>query len=112
MDLLPVEPIPKELELSDIDIMKNRCELVESQVKILQKMVDDTTNENKMLKELVERLYFMVQDIEDTIYESGIDNDSTDDSSDIEENEKSVAVPMEPLNSSIGSLSLEVKESE
>ena len=60
MDLLPVEPIAKELELSEMDIMKNRCELVESQIKILQKMVDDTTNENKMLKDLVEKLYIIV----------------------------------------------------
>jgi len=107
MDLLPFEPIPKELELSDMDIMKNRCELVESQIKILQKMVDETTNENKMLKELVEKLYFIVQDIEDTIHEAETDDDSTD----IEEDE-SVAIPMEPLNASYSSLTLEVKESE
>jgi hypothetical protein len=105
MDLLPVEPIPKELELSDMDIMKNRCELVESQIKILQKMVDETTNENKMLKELVEKLYFIVQEIEESINESETDNDS----SDMEENE-SVAVAVEPLCASVGSLHVEVKE--
>lgn len=86
MDLLPVEPIAKELELSEMDIMKNRCELVESQIKILQKMVDDTTNENKMLKDLVEKLYIIVQDLEDTI------NDSESDSDEIEE---TVAIPLE-----------------
>lgn len=100
MDLLPVEPIPKELELSEMDIMKNRCELVESQIKILQKMVDETTNENKILKELVEKLYFMVQEIDDTI------NEGSD--SETDESDETVAIPMEPLCASVGSL--EVKE--
>jgi DNA-binding ferritin-like protein len=86
MDLLPVEPISKELELSEMDIMKNRCNLVESQIKILQKMVDDTTTENKMLKDLVEKLYIIVQDLEDTI------NDSESESDEIEE---TVAIPLE-----------------
>lgn len=102
MDLLPVEPIPKELELSEMDIMKNRCELVESQIKILQKMVDETTNENKMLKELVEKLYFMVQEIDDTI------NEESD--SETDESDETVAIPIEPLNALYSSLTLEVKE--
>lgn len=94
MDLLPVEPIPKKFELSDMDIMKNRCELVESQIKILQKMVDKTSNENKMLTDLVEKLYYIVQEI---------DEDSSD-----EDDEKTVAVPVESLCVSVKSL--EVKQ--
>jgi hypothetical protein len=97
MNLLPIEPIAKELELSEMDIMKNRCELVESQIKILQKMVNDTQDENKMLKDLVQKLYFIVQEIED--------GESSDEEMDTLE---TVAVPMEPLNVSIGSLSLKV----
>lgn len=99
MDLLPVQPIPKELELSDQEIMRNRCELIESQLKILQKMVDDTHAENQALKKLVEELYCIVEGF------------STDEETDDEtEEEESVAVPVEPLNVSVGSLSLETNE--
>jgi ribosome-binding ATPase YchF (GTP1/OBG family) len=99
MDLLPVEIVPKELQLSDHEIMKNRCELIESQLKFLQKMVDDTQTENQALKKLVEELYCIVEGF------------STDEETDDEtEEEESVAVPVEALNASVGSLSLETNE--
>lgn len=103
MDLLPVQPIPKELELSEQEIMRNRCELIESQLKILQKMVDDTHAENQALKKLVEELYCIVEGFSSDEYNSGTDEET-------DEENKSVAIPVEPLNSSIGSLSLEVKD--
>jgi hypothetical protein len=79
MDILPAEPVPEELKLSEMEIMKNRCDLVESQIKILQKMTDDTINENKQLKDLIEKLYFMLQEMEE--------EDETD------EEEETVAIP-------------------
>jgi hypothetical protein len=79
MDILPAEPVPEELKLSEMEIMKNRCDLVESQIKILQKMSDDTINENKQLKDLIEKLYFMLQEMEE--------EDETD------EEEETVAIP-------------------
>jgi hypothetical protein len=81
MDILPAEPVPEELKLSEMEIMKNRCDLVESQIKILQKMTDDTINENKQLKDLIEKLYFMLQEMDEDI-------SSTDE-------EETVAVPIE-----------------
>jgi hypothetical protein len=80
MDILPDEPVPEELKLSEMEIMKNRCDLVESQIKILQKMTDDTINENKQLKDLIEKLYFMIQEMEE-------EGSSTD------EEEETVAIP-------------------
>jgi len=67
MESIPTEPVPEELKLSEMEVMKNRCELVESQIKILQKMVDDTLNENKQLKDLIEKLYFMIQEMEEVV---------------------------------------------
>lgn len=81
MELLPNEQIPEELKLSEMEIMKNRCDLVESQIKILQKMVDDTLNENKQLKDLIEKLYFMIQEMEESISSS-------------DEEEETVAIPI------------------
>lgn len=92
MDLLPVEPIAKELELNETEIMKNRCELIESQLKILQKMVDDTTEENKKLRKIVSELYYIV------------DSMTTDDETDDEE--ETTAVPIDVYKS----LSLETKD--
>ena len=57
-----------------MEIMKNRCDLVESQIKILQKMVDDTLNENKQLKDLIEKLYFMIQEMEKIIKNNHIED--------------------------------------
>lgn len=110
MDLLPVQPIPKELELSEQEIIKNRCELIESQLKILQKMVDDTHAENKALKKLLEELYCIVEGFSSDEYESNTDNETDN------EEGKSVAIPVEPLNASTYSLQdaltlqLEVKD--
>jgi hypothetical protein len=92
MDLLPVEPISKELELSETEIIKNRCELIESQLKMLQKMLDDSTAENKQMRVLIYQLY--------NIIESYSENETDD------EIEPTTAIPID----SYKTLSIETKD--
>ena len=66
MNLLPVEEIPKELQLTNDEIIKQRCELVEEQVKILIKEIDDLKQQNEKYRLHMQELYVMLQQISDS----------------------------------------------
>ena len=69
------KPCPEELQLTEQDIIKNRCDLLTSQLKLVNEMMDKLTKENEEFKKL-----FI------SIYEKIGYTDSEDDSEDDSEN--------------------------
>jgi len=51
------EPIPEELQLSKEEIIKNRCDLLTSQFKILTETINKLTEENEKMKTLIINIY-------------------------------------------------------
>jgi hypothetical protein len=80
------EPISKELELTEQQIIKNRCELLSFQVSQLQKMYDEMEAKNKKMETLLEQLYEQLSAFE---YESS-SGESASESESEDENEKTL----------------------
>jgi hypothetical protein len=94
-------------EYTHIEIMKNRCELIESQLKTVMKMCDDTKLENDKLKEENEKIKAVLTTVYkrlDDIFEYTSNDDSD---SDISEEENTTEAT---LDKSIADVSLEIKE--
>ena len=76
MDKVYEEECPKELQLSEQEIIKNRCDLLTSQLKLVNEMMDKLTKENDEFKKLFISIYEKIgyTDSEDENDESEDDN--------------------------------------
>jgi hypothetical protein len=79
MNILPTEEIPKNLELTKEQIMKERCDLVEEQIKVLVKEVEKLKKENDGYKLNLQELYFMLEKIVEESDCSTCDEEEEDD---------------------------------
>ena len=87
MNILPIEEIPENLQLSNNEILEERCKLIEGQIKILTNEIDTLKTENDKYKKLVVELYIKL----DELYTSDEDDeDDEGDESDEGEKEKDV----------------------
>jgi hypothetical protein len=65
MNLLPVQDIPENLQLSQKDITEERCKLIEDQIKYLNKELETIKKENDNYKSLITELYLKLQEVEE-----------------------------------------------
>jgi regulator of replication initiation timing len=63
MENLFTEEIPKELELSQEEIIKNRCDLITEQMKVLTANMDRVIEENEKYKVENQKLKNILKDI-------------------------------------------------
>ena len=73
------EQIPDELKMSDNEVLKNRCDLIESQIKQLNRMLDEKDKQILELKESNKNLILALQKVYDFMNElsdSGSDDEN------------------------------------
>lgn len=81
------QEIPKEQQLTEQEIIKNRCELLSFQITQLQKLYDELETKNKKMEKLLEDLYEQLSAFE---YESDSGESASESESEEDENEKTL----------------------
>lgn len=70
------EPMTPEQELSEMDIMKQRMDLIQEQHKFLTSTIDRLDTENKGMRKVIEEMYTMLDSIDEEESDEESDEDS------------------------------------
>jgi len=94
MNILPIEEVPENLQLTKEEIINERCKLIEGQVKILTDEIDKLKLENDKYKSLIAELYtklnevYLLSDSESFEDDSNCATDGEDEEDEEEEEEE------------------------